>query len=312
MTHDRIEKLKAIGFDWDPLETHWNSQFQLLCRFQQQHGHCLVPERYVVNGNRLGRWITLQRNEFRKRQEGKQSAISSERIAKLNGIGFEWYPLETQWSMLFDLLCQYKNEHGDCLVPKRFKVNGINLAGWVSLQRQDYRRRREGEASPMTDERIEQLNEIGFDWVPFETSWNFHYGLLERFQQEHGHCNVSKDVTVEGKPLHEWINWQRKNYRKLFKTGTSSLTNERIEKLNKIGFIWDPKETSWNKKLAVLCHFRKTHGHWRIPKNLLVDVVNLSAWLARQRIQFWRFKEGKSTTLTAERLRKLDEAGVQL
>ena len=309
MTPDRLEKLKDLGFDWDPLETHWNSQFQLLCKFKQKYGHCLVPERYVIDGNRIGRWVILQRHDFRKLQEGRPSAITSERIDKLDGIGFEWDPLEKQRAIYFDLLCRYKKEHGNCLVPKSFTMDGFNLAGWVNLQRQDYRRRREGLASPMTEQRIEQLEQIGFDWAPFETSWNSHFCLLERFQQEHGHCNVPKIHIAEGGNLGEWVSSQRKAYPKFLEGSPSSLTQERVDMLNKLGFVWYPSETTWNIKLALLCHFHKTYGHWRIPKNYIVNEINLGAWLARQKIQFLRSKEGKQTPLTEERLRKLEETG---
>ncbi len=73
-------------------------------------------------------------------------------------------------------LVEYKKEHGDTIVPRSYH-NNAQLATWVSTQRKEYNRKLKGEASLMTDERIEELNKIGFVWDPLDDAWN------ERFQQ---------------------------------------------------------------------------------------------------------------------------------
>ena len=42
-----------------------------------------------------------------------------------------------------------------------------------------------------------------------------------------------------------WVNIQRREYRLLQEGRHSQLTDERVQKLNDIGFVWDIKETKW-------------------------------------------------------------------
>ena len=97
---------------------------------------------------------------------GKTSASTSEeRIAQLNAIGFEWTinPLAIRtgtWHVKFERLCDYQREYGHCRVPQGFVVESVQLGSWVSNQRQRYKNFRNGNS----DERIAELNAIGFEW----------------------------------------------------------------------------------------------------------------------------------------------------
>ena len=161
----------------------------------------------------------------------------------------------------------------------------------------------------MTDERIAQLNGIGFDWDPFETMWMSQFEQLSLFYSEHGHCNVAKTHMIQGNNLGEWVSSQRKALNNFLQDKPSSLTQERIDKLNTLNFVWNPNETSWNYKLALLCHFNRKHGHWQIPRNYTVENVNIGAWLDRQKRQFLIHKEGGPSALTPERLKKFEDVG---
>ena len=95
------------------------------------------------------------------------SAIKAERIARLNSIGFEWCVRTLGgWQRKFELLCAFQREHGHCRVPQSLVINSETLGDWVNHQRRYYRNRMEGNRGDkcITDERIEQLNFIGFDW----------------------------------------------------------------------------------------------------------------------------------------------------
>jgi len=101
---------------------------------------------------------------------------------------------DQQWQIMLDRLVQYKQTHGHCLVPNRYKSSNGNsnsnsynthnllnldnsnnhasetastsasLGQWVSRQRRHYRLLREGKPSTMTQERIQQLERVGFVW----------------------------------------------------------------------------------------------------------------------------------------------------
>jgi hypothetical protein len=82
--------------------------------------------------------------------------LTPERTQRLDGIGFVWDVLSTNWEQGFASLKVYKAEHGDCLVVQGFKHDGFALGQWVSRQR-----RAKGTLTP---ERVQRLDDIEFVW----------------------------------------------------------------------------------------------------------------------------------------------------
>ncbi len=64
--------------------------------------------------------------------------------------------------MMYLELRSYKKTHGDALVHSKSGPLGY----WVGDQRKLYRKKLKGEKTPLTDERVEALNELGFVWAP--------------------------------------------------------------------------------------------------------------------------------------------------
>ena len=44
ITPDRISRLDAMGFEWDPQKAQWNIMFDKLQKFKEDTGHCKVPK----------------------------------------------------------------------------------------------------------------------------------------------------------------------------------------------------------------------------------------------------------------------------
>ena len=67
-----------------------------------------------------------------------------------------------QWETRFNELVQYKARHGDCNAPRGRKVPQSQgpLGRWVHKQRDGYKK------SKLSQDRIDRLNGIGFDWTP--------------------------------------------------------------------------------------------------------------------------------------------------
>ena len=79
---------------------------------------------------------------------------------------------ETLWKQRLKELKAYKKEHGDCLVPRKYKQNA-KLGNWVFNQRREYKKWLKGVYAKITQERIDQLNEIDFVWdARFERTSN--------------------------------------------------------------------------------------------------------------------------------------------
>ena len=79
-------------------------------------------------------------------------------MASLNSI-------DAKWDTKFNELVAYKDAHGgSCNVPHRYAENP-QLVTWVSKQRAQYKKsQQDPSTSFMTQERIERLESIGFEW----------------------------------------------------------------------------------------------------------------------------------------------------
>jgi len=178
MTEERISKLEAIGFVWDASHLFlgivdneaWDQRYGELIEYKRRHGNCNAPTHYKPN-KELGYWVHTQRRQYRLLKEGKYSTMTDERISKLEKIGFSWdashlspaQPNDDAWNQRHSELVEYKEKHGDCLVPYSYEPNK-QLGRWVGRQRWQYRLLQQGKQSSMTGKRIAKLEEIGFKW----------------------------------------------------------------------------------------------------------------------------------------------------
>jgi len=152
-----------------------------LQEFHQINGHCRVPRKYPQNPS-LGYWVNDMRTEFKKRKEGQQSSMTDERIAALNNLGFDWVLKDTAWEIRLEELQKFHQTNGHCRVPGKYPQNE-SLGYWVGTMRKDFKKRKEGQQSRLTDERIAALNNFGFDWVGVkDTAWEIR---LEELQELH-------------------------------------------------------------------------------------------------------------------------------
>uniref|UniRef100_A0A6T7IQ67 Helicase-associated domain-containing protein n=1 Tax=Attheya septentrionalis TaxID=420275 RepID=A0A6T7IQ67_9STRA len=137
----------------------WDTRFQELKEFAKANGHANVPPNKL---GPLGQWVSNQRTQFRLLKHGKASSMTDERIAKLNGINFEFNPLSQppSWDMRFQELKEFMKVNGHTNVPEK----SGSLGDWVSYQRMQFRLSKEGNASSLINERLAKLNRINFQF----------------------------------------------------------------------------------------------------------------------------------------------------
>jgi NTP pyrophosphatase (non-canonical NTP hydrolase) len=261
MSAEHRKRLDAIGFAWDPLEGSWEKYFMAFTAFKAREGHCLVPARHVEGTLKLGQWVSNQRKQ--------RDALSAERKQRLDAIGFAWDPLESSWEKYFVALTAFKAREGHCLVPARHVEGTLKLGKWVSTQRQT--------RDTMSAERIRRLDAIGFVWDPLESSWEKGFAALKKFKTREGHCLMPINHIEEAFKLGQWVSDQRTTRRRDF------LSAERIRRLDAIGFVWDQLESSWEKGFAALKKFKARERHCLVPLSHVEGTFNLGKWVARQR-----------------------------
>jgi hypothetical protein len=107
----------------------------------------------------------------------------------------------------------------------------------------------------------------------------------------------------------------------------NTLTDEREQLLNQVGFVWDSHQASWNDHYQRLEAFFHFHGHVQIPATENAAYSSLSTWCKHQRRQYRNYVQqqqqatsatnGKNnnnnnnTTMTVERIRKLELLGFE-
>ena len=195
--------------------------------------------------------------------------------------------LGVSWDERFGELVKFKEENGHCNVPNRYDKNP-SLGSWVSKQRQDYKKK------GLTQDRIDKLNAIGFDWnrdMQWDIQWDNKFAELVKFKEENDHCNVPGRYD-KNPSLGSWVSAQRQDYKK------KGLTQDRIDRLNAIGFDWN-RDMQWDNKFAELVKFKEENDHCNVP----LRFPKIGKWV---RVQRQNFKKKK---LTFERETKLNKIG---
>lgn len=313
LSPERIAALDGLGFAWrlgefnstrSPQEA-WNTMLKRLAAFHAEHGHAIVPQVYPPD-KKLGWWVTTQRRKYRRKK------LAEWQIARLNELNFEWdggrkggrprtktpnppradKPLsgENYFETMFRVLLEYKQAHGDCLVPQRWKENH-KLAEWVSEQRMAYNRER------LAPDRVRRLGEVGFEWDPIGTRWEEMFQQLVEFKKEHGHTNVPQ----RSPRYTELANWVRNQ--RAAKRYNRPIIIERGKRLDGIGFVWRLTEQNpWESMFERLTKFKELHGHCNVPQKGGTD-KRLGKWVNTQRTHYTRGK------LAPSRVRQLEEIG---
>lgn len=153
-----------------------------------------------------------------------------------HGIRFREYQAEI-WSEKFEELCAFRRVHQHCHVPHLYADNA-SLAQWVKRQRYQFKLKLEGKHSTLSDERIRMLNTIGFVWNSHDAVWEERVQDLLHFKRSHGHCIVPSNYEPNIQ-LAVWTKRQRRQYKNYQEGNASSMTSDRIAKLEQMGFVWD-------------------------------------------------------------------------
>jgi hypothetical protein len=142
-------------------------------------------------------------------------------------------------------------------------------------------------------------------------TWTLRVSETEQFRQEHGHCLIPHDFPPN-QSLARWAKRQRYQYKLYTETATtgnkSSMTAERVEVLEKIGFCWDAQESIWRDRRAELRAYMKQNGNADVPSEY-TENRKLGVWVKGQRHQYKLWKAREHSTMTAKRVALLESVG---
>ena len=147
----------------------------------------------------------------------------------------------------------------------------------------------------MSQDRMRQLNKVGFVWNPFGEKWEIGFKQFKLFVDCEGHCLVGdKYIDTDGYPLGNWVGTQRQTKKKM--------SISKVERLDALGFIWNALEHRWETGLTYLKKFKELEGHCQVKKaHETYDGFQLGSWVRTQR----KFKD----RLPVNRIKKLNAVG---
>ena len=207
--------------------------------FREIHRHPIVPKKFEVpesggdwpvetRGMALGGLVALYRRQW------KSDKLTEEDLQALMELDFAFNANDWKWeNRVQSGLTTYKELHGDMLVPQEFEV----------------------------------------PWSPpwaVET-WGMKLGDTVSNIREKGYFVSSNStdervVLLEGKP--EWPEWRgdAKGEEGRERRYARKDALDRLEWLDKNGFVWDDLERRWEDAQSALTTYKELNGDMRVPK----------------------------------------------
>jgi hypothetical protein len=278
------DKLAALDIDFEDMGCSWEAMCSQLAGFVEKNGHAWLPD--DLKHEALRDWLN--------RQILSKGLLSTSQLRRLDSLGVEWdraLSRDHRWEMMLSRLKGFREAFGHCRVPQRW-AKDRQLALWVTVQRRMHAK------GKLREDRQRLLQQIGFTWdikTQYDAQWEGFYQELAAFCKAHGHCRVPG----RHQKLVSWIERQRTAKVK------NLLPADRVEQLNRIGFIWSfekIKRENWEAMYQQLCAYRRKHGHSFVPVNCREN-KSMGIWVGSQR---WLEAQGR---LGAVKKRKLNEIG---
>ena len=291
------------------LEEIWIIKYNIAAAYYERNGNLEIPEKfktlngyeYDENGINLGRWLTNQKQSYKK------ATLSPERIHLLKDIGmcFEIRDNNNEWNKNYTLAKNYYEHNGNLEIPQKFKTlngyeydeNGISLGTWLATQRQSYKKEK------LSPERINLLKAIDMCFEPrYNDDWNEKYALVKNYYERNGNLEIPRKFkTLNGYEYDEnginlgiWIRNQRQSYKK------ARLSPERIHLLKNIGMCLETRDNNneWNKNYALAKNYYERNGNLEIPGRFKTlngyeydeNGINLGIWIISQRRSYKNVK----------------------
>jgi len=218
---DKTRMLKKLNFDFEPNKTNhknqWDTQFLKLVPYKKKFGDYNVPLEWEEDPY-FGQWVARQIKEKNYLDRWKKE--------KLYEIGFFQEINDPIWDRNYKVLKQFYEINGHLKISSTKNTKLYTCVNYIRGIIRGYKNQ------SLSNSQIRQLEEIGFECEPSIEYWYKMFRLLVEFKNQNGHCNVELNINTE--ILYKWCESNRKN--------KSNLSENQIQKLNKIGFVWERDE----------------------------------------------------------------------
>ena len=282
-----VEKLstriiESIGRTWD----FW---YGLTLKHKETFGTPNVAALFKTpDGYTLGNWQQFQKQLYVRNQ------LSKDRMQRLESIGFIWNPHIEAFKRGFTETEKYKIDTGNANAPGEYITpEGFKLGLWQVAKRASYKK------GKLSKDVIKRFEEIGFVWDRIDELFEKGYSETVKYKRLFGNANVPNAyITPEGFSLGKWQTRRRLEY------GKNTLPQDRIKRLEEIGFTWDRRDESFEKGFIETLKYKKIFCTANVPqKHITPEGFKLGQWQAVKRSSY------KKGILSKDFVKRLEEIG---
>jgi superfamily II DNA or RNA helicase len=284
VSDERKGKLNGLPFwVWSVRDAWWEEGYRRLVEYENQFSSTDVKVAYVTpNGFKLGVWVRTQRTSWEQLTDERRTRLLSLSSWSKN-------PAEASFNRIVSILKQHVQRYGHLNLPADLMATDtLSIRDWCNRERSASRK------SGYPNYRYQALENVDqWTWDHRTAAWKNGFEQLVKFKKDHGHCIVPSKFKVGNFGLGQWVVIQRSNLK--------TMTAERKQKLDAIGFVWNLSNKAWEEGFSKLLKFKKTEGHCNVPRGTMLDHLNLYNWCAVQK------RNGNK--MVADRKQRLEDIG---
>jgi len=258
---DRVAALNDLGFIWEPKKgpgggggvtgqsskprKTFDDRYEELVAYKNEHGH-------IHTTNKMDRALASCVRKWRLARAnpsptGDSRTLTSEQIAKLNDLGMDWTVpppkkrvkrQNKSFDERIEDLKEYAAKYGHAdVIPS----NDKSLSDFCNNVR--YARKHPGKGISLTEERITQLEAVGFKWAAgtsvvkrrprIQQSFSQRVDALRAYREKYGNVNIIRNVDPSLHSFCDNVRFGRSHPGK-----GMNISEERIRMLNEVGFDW--------------------------------------------------------------------------
>ena len=195
--------------------------------------------------------------------------------------------LADRWEYAINSLKAFMAREGHTRVPALHHESNFALGRWANRAR--------GNKDKMKLSRRQQLDELGFVWNILEADFHQNLNMLKDFIAREGHGRVPVKHVEKGAPLGMWVFGIRQR--------KGELAPERIERLNEVGFSWDPISEIWELQFIKLSRVISSIGLQTYRQGRASLPGTLNTWSATQR------HRRRTGSISDSEISRLDQIG---
>lgn len=257
----------------------WHEHYKLLLEYRNEYGTSYVPKRGIYKDFKLGEWCQ------KMRKDKANGILPIDREIALIEMGFDFTPTDSVWDKSFSLYREIVSIQKSGHISRSLVYKGVNLGEWYANNRKKYLK------GDMPKEQADKMKSVNPDFpnlplkpvkeekpkkkiIRFEEAVD----LLLRYKEEFGTMNIPKRKEYGDYKLGIWANQMRSKHKQ------GILPKEQIDRLNKIGFDWDPLKTKWKRDIARYRRYVNKNGKTEIPKDEVFEDFSIGYWYSNLKI----------------------------